>query len=108
MGNFPTWLAPEQVRILTVTDRANSYAETIRSHLEESGVRVELDDRNEKIGKKIREATLDKTPYMLVIGDRDIENKTVSVRTRGGEDKGAMSLDAFTGMITEEIRTRAR
>ena len=76
--------------------------------LDAAGVRAEVDDRNEKIGKKIREATLEKVPYMLVLGDRDIENKTVSVRTRGGEDKGAMSLDAFTGMITEEIRTRAR
>jgi len=108
MGNFPTWLAPEQVRILTVTDRANDYAETLRGKLEDSGVRVELDDRNEKVGKKIREATLDKTPYMLVIGDRDVEGNTVSVRTRSGEDLGACSPDAFIEKITEEIRTRAR
>ncbi len=107
MGNFPTWLAPEQVRILTVTDRANDYAGTVRSLLEDSGVRVELDDRNEKIGKKIREATLDKTPYMLVVGDRDVEAQTVSVRTRGGEDLGACSPAAFAEKIVEEIRTRA-
>ena len=108
MGNFPTWLAPEQVRILTVTDRANDYARTVLSALEDNGVRAELDDRNEKIGKKIREATLDKTPYMLVIGDRDVEAATVSVRTRAGEDKGAMALGDFIAQITEEIRTRAR
>ena len=108
MGNFPTWLAPEQVKLLTVTDRANAYAESIRSALEDAGVRVEVDDRNEKIGKKIREATLDKVPYMLVLGDRDIENATVSVRTRAGEDLGAMPLDAFIAKITEEIRTHAR
>ena len=107
-GAFPTWLAPEQVKLLTVTDRANDYAESIRSALEDAGVRVEVDDRNEKIGKKIREATLDKVPYMLVLGDRDIENATVSVRTRAGEDLGAMPLDAFLAKITEEIRTRAR
>ncbi|MBQ7144098.1 MAG: threonine--tRNA ligase, partial [Oscillospiraceae bacterium] len=108
MGNFPTWLAPEQVKILTVTDRANDYAETVRTMLEDRGVRVEVDDRNEKIGKKIREATLDKTPYMLVVGDRDVENGTVSVRTRAGEDKGATSPKAFADAICEEIRTRAR
>jgi threonyl-tRNA synthetase len=108
MGNFPTWLAPEQVKILTVTDRANDYAESVRAALENAGVRVEVDERNEKIGKKIREATLEKIPYMLVLGDRDIENGTVSVRTRAGEDKGAMPLADFTAAITEEIRSRAR
>ena len=108
MGNFPTWLAPEQVRVLTVTDRANDYAGQFVSRLQVNGVRAELDDRNEKIGKKIREATLEKVPYMLVVGDRDMENGTVSVRTRSGEDKGAMPLDAFLAQITEEIRTRAR
>ena len=73
-----------------------------------AGVRTALDDRNEKIGKKIREATLEKIPYMLVLGDRDVENATVSVRTRAGEDKGAMSLADFTAAITEEIRSRSR
>ena len=106
MGNFPTWLAPEQVRILTVTDRANDYARRIYDLLTERGVRVETDERNEKIGKKIREATLDKTPYMLVLGDRDVENGTVSVRTRSGEDKGAMTPEDFANQITEEIRKR--
>ncbi|MBR3083346.1 MAG: threonine--tRNA ligase [Oscillospiraceae bacterium] len=108
MGNFPVWLAPEQVKILTVTDRANAYAETVRAGLAERGVRVEVDGRNEKIGKKIREATLDKVPYMLVLGDRDVENGTVSVRTRAGEDKGAMSPADFAELICAEIRSRSR
>ena len=108
MGNFPVWLAPEQVKILTVTDRAKAYAETVRAGLAERGVRVEVDGRNEKIGKKIREATLDKAPYMLVLGDRDVENGTVSVRTRAGEDKGAMSPADFAELICAEIRSRSR
>ncbi len=107
-GAFPTWLSPVQVKLLTVTDRANDYAQSICSALEAAGIRTEVDERNEKIGKKIREATLEKVPYMLVLGDRDIENGTVSVRTRAGEDKGAMSLGEFVAKIGEEIRTRAR
>ena len=107
-GAFPTWLSPVQVKLLTVTDRANDYAEKIGRALDAAGVRAECDVRNEKIGKKIREATMEKIPYMLVLGDRDMENGTVSVRTRSGEDKGAMPLDAFIASITEEIRTRAR
>ena len=108
MGAFPTWLAPVQVKLLTVTDRADDFANKVADKLEAAGVRVEVDDRNEKIGKKIREATLEKIPYMLVVGDRDVENGTVSVRTRAGEDKGAMIAADFTAMVTEEIRTRAR
>ncbi len=107
MGNFPTWLAPVQVKLLTVTDRANDYAGKVLAALEENGVRAELDDRNEKIGKKIREATLDKTPYMLVIGDRDVENGTVSVRKRSGEDLGAETLDRFVADVCAEIRARS-
>ncbi|MBR1659517.1 MAG: threonine--tRNA ligase [Oscillospiraceae bacterium] len=107
MGAFPTWLAPVQVKLLTVTDRANEFAGGVMDRLMDAGVRVELDDRNEKIGKKIREATLEKDPYMLVVGDRDVENGTVSVRTRAGEDRGAMSVEDFVAMITKEIRDRA-
>ena len=107
-GAFPTWLSPVQVKLLTVTDRADDYANSICKALDDEGVRAEVDDRNEKIGKKIREATLEKVPYMLVLGDRDIENGTVSVRTRSGEDKGAMPLKQFLSEITEEIRSRAR
>jgi threonyl-tRNA synthetase len=107
-GAFPTWLSPVQVRLLTVTDRANDYAASVLAALSEAGIRADTDDRNEKIGKKIREATLAKVPYMLILGDRDVENGTVSVRTRAGEDRGAMALDAFLAAITEEIRSRAR
>ena len=106
-GAFPTWLSPVQVKLLTVTDRANAYAEDVCKVLDAAGVRAECDERNEKIGKKIRETTLEKVPYMLVLGDRDVENGTVSVRTRAGEDLGAMPLDQFIAKITEEIRTRA-
>ena len=106
-GAFPTWLSPVQVKVLTITDRANDYAKEISESLDAQGFRIEIDDRNEKIGKKIREATLMKIPYMLVVGDRDIENKTVSVRTRGGEDLGAMSLDAFRDLLKEEVDTKA-
>ena len=107
MGNFPVWLAPVQVKILTVTDRATEYAENFCSVLADAGVRAELDDRNEKIGKKIREATLEKVPYMLIVGDRDVENGTVSVRLRTGVDQGAVSREAFCSAIAEKIRTRS-
>ena len=103
MGAFPAWLAPVQVKLLTVTDRVDDYADQAAAKLEDLGFRVESDLRNEKIGKKIREATLEKVPYMLVMGDRDVENGTVSVRTRGGEDLGAMPLDAFAAMLKEEV-----
>ena len=106
MGAFPAWLAPVQVKLLTVTDRVDGYADQAAAKLEDLGFRVESDLRNEKIGKKIREATLEKVPYMLVMGDRDVENGTVSVRTRGGEDLGAMSLDAFAAMLKEEVDSK--
>ncbi len=98
-GAFPTWLAPVQVKVLPVTDRAAEYANTVAAELDKQGFRAEVDQRNEKIGKKIREATLEKIPYMLVVGDRDMENQTVSVRTRSGEDLGAMSLGDFAAML---------
>ena len=107
MGAFPAWLAPVQVKVLPITDRALDYANELSAALDAKGFRVEVDDRNEKIGKKIRETTLEKVPYMLVVGDRDIENKTVSVRTRGGEDLGAMSLEEFSAKLGEEVRTKA-
>ena len=106
-GAFPAWLNPVQVKLLTITDRADAYAKDVAARLDALGFRVETDLRNEKIGKKIREATLGKIPYMLVMGDRDIENGTVSVRTRGGEDLGAMSLDAFAAMLKEGVDSKA-
>ena len=105
-GAFPTWLAPVQVKILPVTDRALDYAKDLSDALDGQGFRVEVDDRNEKIGKKIREATLEKVPYMIVVGDRDMENKTVSVRTRAGEDLGAMSLENFSAKLKEVVDSK--
>ncbi len=102
-GALPTWMSPEQVRIMPVTDRTNDYAYDLREVLAKQGFRVEVDSRNEKVGKKIREATLEKVPYMLVVGDRDMENKTVSIRHRSGEDLGAMSLDAFATLLSDEV-----
>ena len=106
-GAFPTWLSPVQVKLLTVTDRVDGYAKDVAAKLDALGFRVESDLRNEKIGKKIREATLEKVPYMLVMGDRDVENGTVSVRTRSGEDLGAMSLDAFAAMLREAVDSKS-
>ncbi len=103
MGAFPSWLAPVQVKVLPVTDRAADYAREISSYLDDRGFRVEVDERNEKIGKKIRETTLEKVPFMLVVGDRDMENKTVSVRTRAGEDLGAMSLEDFAAKLRDIV-----
>ena len=108
MGAFPTWLAPVQVKIMTITDRANEAAEAIEAQLSEHGIRVETDIRNEKIGFKIREAQMMKIPYMLVIGDKEAESGTVAVRSRKDGDLGAMPVDAFIERITEEIRTKAK
>ena len=105
-GAFPAWLAPVQVKVLPVTDRAAAYAGQVAEALDAQGFRVEVDHRSEKIGKKIREATLEKIPYMLVVGDRDMENGTVSPRHRTGEDLGAMSQDAFAALLREEVDTK--
>ena len=101
-------MMPEQVRFLPITDRAADYCLQQAELLRGQGFRVEVDARNEKVGKKIREATLEKIPYMLVVGDRDMEAGTVSVRTRTGEDLGAMSLEAFSGLLTEKVKTFAK
>ncbi len=106
-GAFPAWLAPVQVKVLPVTDRAGQYAADVACNLDELGFRCEVDLRNEKIGKKIREATLEKVPYMLVVGDRDMDALTVSARHRSGEDLGAMSPEAFAALLGEEVKTKA-
>ena len=106
-GAFPAWLAPVQVKVLPVTDRAAEYADSVAAQLDAQGFRVEVDHRSEKIGKKIREATLEKIPYMLVVGDRDMENGTVSPRRRSGEDLGAMALADFAARLKEEVDTKA-
>ncbi len=107
-GALPTWMAPEQVRILTITDRANDYAYDLKAKLFARGCRVEVDDRNEKIGKKIREAQMEKVPYMLVVGDRDVENGTVSVRHRAEGDLGAMTYDQFAALFTDVVANKLK
>ena len=106
-GAFPTWLAPVQVKVMPITDRSRDWAQKVADELNALGVRVETDFRNEKIGYKIREAQSKKIPYMLVIGDKESEAGTVSVRTRSGGDKGAMALADFAAHITEEIKNRS-
>ena len=107
-GAFPTWLSPVQVKMLPVTDRAAEYARDIAAKLDAQGFRVEVDGRNEKIGKKIREAQLEKIPYMLVVGDRDMEAGTVSPRHRSEGDLGAMSLEDFTAMLRKDVDGKER
>ena len=101
-GAFPLWLSPVQVKILPVTDRAANYADSIREKLDKAGFRVEIDSRSEKLGYKIREAQGMKVPYMLIVGDQDIENHTVSIRHRSGADLGPMPYDSFEAMLKEE------
>ena len=107
-GAFPVWLSPVQARVMPITDRAADYAKQIAQRLDQEGVRVDTDLRNEKIGYKIREAQMQKLPYMLVVGDKEAEAGTVSVRTRSGVDLGAMTVDDFIAKIKEEIKTRAK
>ena len=106
-GAFPTWLSPVQVKLLPITDRAAEYADQVAAKLDEAGYRVEVDHRNEKIGKKIREAQLEKVPYMLVIGDKEAESGTVSVRHRADGDLGVMEIDAFMAQLKELVDTKA-
>ncbi|MGE5704950.1 MAG: threonine--tRNA ligase [Clostridia bacterium] len=105
-GAFPTWLAPTQVRLMTINEVHVPYAEQVRDQLLEAGIRVELDARNEKIGYKIREAQVTKIPYMLVIGEKEAADGTLSVRKRGVGDEGAFTVDDFIAKIGQEIMTR--
>ena len=107
-GALPTWMAPEQVRFLPVTDRAADYCADAAKALESQGFRVEVDYRNEKIGKKIRDAQMEKVPYMVVVGDRDMENGTVSPRHRADGDLGAMSLDSFAALLRQVVDSKAK
>ena len=105
-GAFPVWLSPVQVKILPLIDKHHSYAEDVQNALEEKGIRVECDTRNEKIGYKIREAQLEKIPYMLVIGDKEMENNMVAVRSRKEGDLGAMNLNDFIEKIVQEVQNK--
>ncbi len=107
-GAFPLWLAPVQVRLMTITDRADEAAKAVQAKLEDAGIRTEIDLRNEKIGFKIREAQVQKIPYMLVLGDKEAENGVVAVRKRGEGDIGQMTPDELLAKLKEEIRTKAR
>ena len=107
-GAFPTWLAPVQVKFLPIADRHHDYARQMMAKLQEAGVRCELDDRSEKTGFKIRAAQMEKIPYMILVGDKDIEAGTISVRSRKNGDEGATTIDEFVARIKEEIDTKAR
>ena len=106
-GAFPMWLAPTQVKLLPIADRHIEAISKVKEALEQRGIRCELDDRSEKIGYKIREAQLEKVPYMILMGDKDIENGTISVRSRKEGDIGSMSVEQFLSMALEEIATKA-
>ena len=106
-GKFPTWLCPEQVRVLPISEKYADYAEQVRKALAKADVDVTVDNRSEKIGFKIREARMDRLPYMLVVGQQEEADGTVSVRSRFAGDEGVKPLDEFIAQITEEIRTKA-
>ena len=105
-GKFPTWLSPIQATVMNITDKQGQYCEKVVKKLKESGFRAKLDLRNEKIGFKIREHTLKRVPYLLVVGDKEMETGEISIRTRSGEDLGTMSVDDFIAKLSDEVKTR--
>ena len=105
-GKFPTWLCPEQVRVLPISEKYEEYAEKVKAELKKNGVLVTVDNRSEKIGFKIREARLNKVPYMLVVGQQEEVDGTVSVRSRFAGDEGVKPIAEFTEQICKEIRTK--
>ena len=107
-GAFPTWLAPRQIMVMGITDKQSDYAQQIASQLQNQGFRADTDLRNEKIGFKIREHTLRRVPYLIVVGEREAQDNAVAVRTRKGEDLGAMSLDSFVSLLNEDVARRGR
>ena len=106
-GAFPTWLAPVQVKILPVTDRALEYAESVAQMLESSGFRTEIDERNEKLGRKIVDGRAEKIPYLLIVGDKDVQNNTVAPRSRGEGDLGTMDIREFTELLRKKVASKA-
>jgi threonyl-tRNA synthetase len=105
-GKFPVWLAPLQVKILPISDKFIDYALTVKAKLRKAGVRVEIDDRSEKIGKKIRDTELMRVPYMLVIGEKEVAENILSVRRQGKGDTGSQTVDAFIDLVVDEIENR--
>ena len=107
-GAFPAWLAPTQAVIANITDKQSPFVKKVHDSLKNKGFRAEVDLRNEKIGFKIREHTIQKVPYLLVVGDKEVENQTVAVRARNGEDLGSMSVEAFEQLLTDDVARRGR
>jgi threonyl-tRNA synthetase len=107
-GSFPVWLAPAQAVIMNITDNQADFVKKIEKALRDKGFRAISDLRNEKIGFKIREHTIQRVPYLLVIGDKEVENQSLAIRTRDGKDLGVMSLDAFIELLTAEVARRGR
>lgn len=107
-GAFPVWLAPTQVRLVTVNQKFDAYAEEVVQHLRNAGIRAELDNSDEKLGYKIRKSQTEKIPYTLVIGEKEVENHSVSVRKYGEGDLGTMSQEAFVNRILEDIALKKR
>ena len=105
-GTFPVWLAPVQVVLLSIADRHAEYATELMHKLEKQGFRIKIDLRNEKIGFKIRERSMQRVPYLLILGDKELEDQTIAVRTQKGEDLGSLSLDEFTNRLSNEIAHR--
>ena len=107
-GAFPTWLAPVQVKLLPIADRHIDYLNTVKAKLEAAGIRCEVDDRSEKIGKKIRESQMLKTPYSLVVGDQEMADGTVAVRKYGEQQSETMKVEDFIAYLQEQIATKAK
>ncbi len=105
-GKFPLWLSPVQVKILSVADRFNKYAQEIKQKYEEAGIRVEVDNRTESISKKVREAQLAKINYILVVGEKEIKDKTVTVRSRNNKIIGKFKIDKFLEQLLKEIKEK--
>ncbi|NLF45208.1 MAG: threonine--tRNA ligase, partial [Syntrophomonadaceae bacterium] len=106
-GAFPAWLAPVQVKVIPITDRQHDYAREITARLKQAGFRTEADYRSEKVGYKIREGQMQKIPYLLIIGDKEVETRGVAVRHRKDGDRGFMEIDDFISMLEIEVETKA-
>lgn len=102
-GKFPLWLTPDQVAILPISEKYNDYAQEVRMMLKRQDIRAIVDDRNEKIGRKIRDNELKRIPYMLIVGEKEAENRQVAVRKQGEGDQGTMSVEEFATQVTNEI-----
>ncbi|MGB5434440.1 MAG: His/Gly/Thr/Pro-type tRNA ligase C-terminal domain-containing protein, partial [Maribacter sp.] len=104
-GNFPLWLTPEQAIVLPVSEKHEKYAEKVLKSLENNEIRALIDNRNETVGKKIREAEMNKTPFMIIVGESEEEQNTISIRRHGGEDLGSISVADFVDLVTKEINS---